>query len=303
MHDVSRRKFLGLSIKLAAMMGLASTAVPGIAECLAGIAQGTAPVVWLQGLSCSGCSVSFLDSEEPGPDAVITESISLLFHPTLSAATGHMCKGVLDNAIRKGGYLLVVEGSVPASMPEACVIDDESFSEQLSRTARNATAVVAVGTCAAFGGIPAAENNLTGAIGVPEFLEKEKISVPVVRIPGCPSHPDWVVGTLAYVLKFGMPQLDSEQKPTMFFSKILHEQCPRFTDYEREKFAKTFADEGCLFKLGCLGPNTRADCTVRNWNSGVNSCVRAGAPCIGCTSSMFPGKADFPFFRKTEDRT
>jgi len=300
MADISRRTFMGLSLKLAVMMGLGVSAAPRIAECLDELSKGAAPVLWLQGQSCSGCSVSFLNAEEPGPAAILTESISLLYHSTLSAATGSVATGLLGEVIKKGGYILVVEGSIPAGMEEACVIGDEPFARQVSRAAKNAAALVALGACASYGGIPAAENNPTGAMGAPQFLEKENIHLPYMILPGCPAHPDWLVGALTHTLKFGIPPLDEEKRPKMFFSKFLHEQCPRFADYERENFAETFDDDGCLFKLGCLGPNTHADCTIRNWNSGVNSCIRAGAPCIGCASSAFPGKIAFPFYRKSE---
>jgi hydrogenase small subunit len=168
------------------------------------------------------------------------------------------------------------------------------------RAAAKAQAIIAQGTCAAFGGIPAAEGNPTGAMSVVSFLKKEGITKPIISLPGCPPHPDWLVGTLVHVLKFGMPALDAEGRPKMFYSKLVHDQCPRFADYERENFAKTFSDDGCLFKLGCLGPNTHADCTLRNWNSGVNSCIKAGAPCIGCTAKEFASRTTFPFFRKSE---
>jgi hydrogenase small subunit len=160
--------------------------------------------------------------------------------------------------------------------------------------------VIAAGTCAVYGGIPAAENNPTGAVCVPAFLKQEKISKPVISIPGCPPHPDWLVGALVHVLKFGLPPLDDHGRPLAFFGRLLHDQCPRFADYEREKFAEKFGDEGCLFKLGCLGPLTRADCTTRQWNSGTNSCINAGAPCIGCASEGFARNTAFPFFRKNE---
>jgi hydrogenase small subunit len=178
------------------------------------------------------------------------------------------------------------------------MIGNEPFTKQVIRAADKATAIIAVGTCAAFGGIPAAENNPTGALSVPDFLKKEGVSKPTISIPGCPVHPDWLVGTLVHVLKFGIPALDDSGRPKMFFSRLVHDQCPRFADYEREKFARKFSDEGCLFKLGCLGPNTHSDCTNRLWNSGTSYCIKAGAPCIGCTSKAFAGKASFPFFRK-----
>jgi hydrogenase small subunit len=168
------------------------------------------------------------------------------------------------------------------------------------RAAKGAKAVIAMGTCAVYGGIPAAEGNPTGATSIIWYLKQAGVVKPVIALPGCPPHPDWLVGTLVHVLKFGLPALDGEGRPKMFYSKLVHDQCPRFADYERENFAKTFSDEGCLFKLGCLGPITKADCTLRNWNSGVNSCIKAGAPCIGCTSKEFAAKVTFPFYRKSE---
>ncbi len=298
--DISRRQFLKISVKLAGLMGLGSTAVPQIAEALSDIATGAAPVIWLQGQSCSGCSVSLLNSERPDPASILTGYISMLFHSNLSTATGKLSMQVLNKGIEKGGYLLAVEGSIPAGMPEACIMGGELITEQVIRAANKADAIVAVGSCAASGGIPAAENNPTGAKSVPDFLTSNGIKKPIISIPGCPAHPDWMVGTLVHVIKFGIPKLDSQGRPKMFYGKLLHDQCPRFSDYERENFAKTFSEDGCLFKLGCLGPNTHSDCTVRLWNGGTNSCIKSGAPCIGCTSQEFANKKSFSFYRLAE---
>jgi hydrogenase small subunit len=187
---------------------------------------------------------------------------------------------------------------MPAGMPEACMLGEEPVTEQVLRAAKNARAVVSVGSCATFGGIPAAENNPTGAMGVLPFLAHEHITTPVINVPGCPAHPDWTVGTLVHVLKFGLPELDYARRPTMFYRRIIHDQCPRFSDYERERFAKTFSDDGCLFKLGCLGPDSHADCTLRLWNGRTNYCIKAHAPCIGCTSEGFASRTSFPFYTK-----
>jgi hydrogenase small subunit len=301
MSTYTRRDFLKASSKLAALLCLAPTAAPKIAEALSQLSQGTAPVLWLQGQSCSGCSVSLLNSDHPAPAELLTGYISMLFHSTLSAATGDVSMEVLNKSIAQGGYFLVVEGSVPYKMPEACVVGGERIDKQILRAAQGAQAIIAAGTCAAYGGIPAAENNPTGAIGVPEFLQLNKISKPIISVPGCPVHPDWLVGTLVHVLKFGIPKLDAQRRPVAFFGRLVHDQCPRFADYEREKFARTFGERGCLFKLGCVGPNTEADCTTRLWNTGTNYCIKAGAPCIGCTSEEFSRRADFSFYRKNED--
>jgi hydrogenase small subunit len=294
MNLMNRRSFLEISSRLAALMGLSACATPRLAEALEEIASGAAPVLWLQGQSCSGCSVSLLNSHLPGPAALITEYISLMFHQTLSAATGHLAVEALNKTISQGGYLLCVEGAVPAGMPKACRVGEELFGEQLLRAARSAKAVVAVGTCAAFGGVPAAGGNPTGAVNVPKYLTDNGVKVDTIRIPGCPTHPEWLIGTLTHVLKFGVPPLDSERRPKMFFSRLVHDQCPRFADYERERFATSFGQPGCLFKLGCLGINTPADCNLRLWNGGTNTCIRAGAPCIGCAWKDFVARTDFP---------
>ncbi len=300
MQKFTRREFLELSAKMTALLGLSSSALPQVAEALEMLSAENPPVLWLQGQSCSGCSVSFLNSENPGPAKILTSYISLLFHSTLSTATGEVGMEIVHRSIDEGEFFLVVEGSMPDQMPEACIMGHEPVTEMVARAAGKAKAIIAIGACASFGGIPAAENNPTGALSVPDFLAKKGISTPVIRLPGCPAHPDWLVGTLVHVIRFGMPSLDDLGRPKMFYSKLIHDQCPRFADYERENFASHFSDDGCLFKLGCLGTITHADCTLRYWNSQTNSCILAGAPCIGCASENFAKKASFPFYRKNE---
>jgi len=302
MAEMTRRQILQWSARLAVLMGLETSALPQIAEALEDFVSGNAPVLWLQGLSCSGCSVSLVNTETPSPLELLTGYLSLTFHGTLSAPTGHLASEVVNQMIEQGGFYLVVEGSVPAGIPEACLFASEPVSLQIVRAAQRAKAVISVGACASFGGIPAAEGNSTGAQSVPQFLAEQHLSVPVIRVPGCPAHPDWVIGSLVYLIKFGMPVLDSMQRPTMFYGRVVHDQCPRFADYERERFARSFSDEGCLFKLGCLGPVTHADCTLRQWNGGVNYCMKASAPCIGCASHDFAAQRSFPFYTPNRPR-
>ncbi len=298
MEPLTRRSFLTLSLRLTALMGLGASSVSAMAETLERVVRGRAPTLWLQGQCCSGCSVSLLDSEPLGPDQLLTRHLALAFHQTLSGATGRQAVDTVNRAIAAGGFILVVEGSVPAAMPHACLFGEEAFADQLTRAARAAKAVVAVGTCATSGGIPAAEGNATGATSIPAFLKHAGIQVPCIAIPGCPAHPDWIVGTIAHVLQFGIPALDELGRPKAFFGKLVHDQCPRFADYERENFAKKFGDDGCLFRLGCAGPLTKADCNLRQWNGGTNTCIKAGAPCIGCAWEGFAAKRDFPFYLK-----
>ncbi|THB78791.1 MAG: hypothetical protein D6B25_03285 [Desulfobulbaceae bacterium] len=300
-NDFTRREFIKMGSRLAVVMGLSSSAIPDIAEALENLATGRVGVMWMQAQSCSGCTISMIDSEAPGPAELLTRYISLLFHHTLSATTGEMCMDIIDKTTSAGKHILVVEGAIPDGMPDACMIGHRSINEVVKNAAASASYVVAIGACAAFGGIPAADNNPTGAISVPDFLKKSGVNTPTLVIPGCPSHPDWFVGSLVYLLKFGVPPLDDMNRPLMFFGNTNHHSCPRFYDYERANFAKKFSDPGCLFELGCLGVVTYADCTLRDRNGGINNCIKAGAPCVGCSSEIFALRKSMPFYRKGEN--
>ncbi|MBF0142101.1 MAG: hydrogenase small subunit [Magnetococcales bacterium] len=301
MAIMNRRDFLRLGSLLALSMGLGESLAPRLAEALEELTLGQNPILWLQSQACSGCSVSFLNSDDPGPAELLTTYINLLFHSTVSTATGDLAAQVVNGTIKKGGYYLVAEGALPATMEEACIFAGEPMTKLVTEAARKAKAVITVGSCASWGGVPAAENNPTGATSVPDYLEKQGVHPTLIRLPGCPVHPDWVVGTLAHVLGFGLPELDHFKRPLMFYGKTVHDQCPRFAYHEREQFARSFAEEGCLFELGCVGPRCFADCPQRLWNSRTNFCIRAGAPCIGCANEDFARLANFPFYPKGMD--
>ncbi|MBF0499204.1 MAG: hydrogenase small subunit [Candidatus Riflebacteria bacterium] len=303
MSGVTRREFLGYCARLAAIMGLAPTMTPDVVAAVEALAASQPRVLWLQGLSCSGCSVSLLNSAPTNVAEVITRYISLKFHSTLSATTGEACGDIVKKMIDTGGFFLVVEGSLPKGMREACKMSGAFMNDTVAAAAHSAAAIVTVGTCASFGGIPAAANNPTGAIGVPAFLKGLGETKPIVSLPGCPCHPDWLVGTLVAIIRSGLGKLDLDEqgRPKMFYGHTIHEQCPRFADYERERFAKKFGEEGCLFQLGCQGPRTYADCTTRQWNGGTNTCIKAGAPCISCASPMFARNEKMPFYTYRQD--
>jgi hydrogenase small subunit len=131
-----------------------------------------------------------------------------------------------------------------------------------------------------------------------EYFKLKNISKPIINIPGCPMHPDWLVGTLAHVISFGIPELDDLGRPKMFFGRVIHDLCPRRADFENGNFASTFGQPGCLYELGCQGPDTHADCTVRFWNNRTNTCIVAGAPCIGCAAETFAKERDKAFYQK-----
>ncbi len=303
MQSCSRRDFLRMGTILAASVGLGRTAASAFAEGLQTIFSKKKRVLWLQGMSCTGCSVSFLNSDEPGPVEILTKVISLAFHPTVSATQGKQGLEIVDKLAKEGQFLLIVEGAVCPDMPSACMLGGRPFTEVLPPLLQRAEYVLTAGSCAGFGGIPGAEGNLTGAIGLKDFMKKQGIPFDkrLVNCPGCPVHPHTLVATLAYVAGVGYPAVDPELlTPDMICKHSVHDDCPRFHYWQKEVFAQKFGDEGCLFKLGCLGPLSRTNCPQRQWNGGVNWCIRAGAPCIACTSPEFAARREFPFYRKGE---
>ncbi len=282
-EGVNRREFLRIGTRLAALWGLGQTIIPHMAQAVESLAAGRTPVLWLEGSNCSGCSVSLLNSYPLLPLSLLTKHISLQFHQTISTATGQLAQDVVNNTISRGGYILVVEGAVPTLIPTACTFGGMPFKDHLLLAAAAADAVVAVGACAAFGGIPAAPGNPTGAMDAITFLQNNGISKPFIRIPGCPPHPDWMIGTLVHVINFGVPPLDSFLRPVKFFGPRIHDECP----YRNMPEATKFGDIGCMFSLGCYGKSTRGDCVARGFNGGVSHCVQSLGPCIGCTQPDF----------------
>lgn len=300
----SRRDFMKLGALFAA--GMHSLGQDSSEIFAAGLEKlvTTTRVIWIQGQSCTGDSVSLLNSINPGPVDLLTQYMSLVSHQTLGSAQGHVYMDVLKKAEEAGEYILAIEGSIPMGMPEACVIGGETLESILKRLIPKAKAVVAIGTCAAFGGIPAADGNPTGSASVSKFMTEHHFPVSnrLINLPSCPTHPKSMVGTFAYVAAKGYPEVDPKLLvPKMFYGSSTHDECPRYHYYERKIFAKYLGDShGCLFKLGCLGPVSYTQCPHRQWNSGANWCIRASAPCIGCSSPVFAKKKDFPFYRKSE---
>jgi hydrogenase small subunit len=263
------------------------------------------PIIWMQGQSCSGCSVSALNTVHPSIKKVLLDELLpghqliLNFHPTLMAATGSMSVDVVRETVRshKGKFILILEGAVPiADDGLFCTVGDEDGQsittlEWIRRLAPDALAVLAVGTCAAFGGVAAAKPNPTVAKGLGDILEMEGIATPLLNIPGCPAHPDWFLGTVAHVLLYGLPephQIDEMRRLKTFYGRTVHERCTRRDDMEEGIYASKLGEGGCLLAIGCKGPFAYGDCPSRRWNSRVNWCISANGPCLGCTEPAFP---------------
>lgn len=273
------------------------------------------PVVWLQCATCTGCLISILNSVSPTiknlliDEVVPGKHVNLRFNATVMAGAGDLAMEVAEEtAVReKGGYLLIVDGGIPTAKRGVFGSIGErnhqavSMVDRVLEFGKDALAVVALGTCATFGGIPAAAPNPTGCLGVKELLEKEGVITPVINVSGCPPHPDWFVGTVASLLLLGLPpaeQLDDFGRPLAFYGKLIHENCQRRAYFDEGKFAKKHGDPGCLLELGCKGPITYADCPTRLWNTGVNWCVGSGGACHGCTQPEFPDLVS-PLYVKT----
>lgn len=261
------------------------------------------PAIWLQAAGCSGCSVSLLNTTNPSIKNLLIDEVlpmkhlNLRFHPTIMAGAGKPVLEVLEESPQQapGRYILIVEGAVPTAGRGVYGSIGERDGEPVSMMTRilelatNASVVLAVGTCATSGGIPAAEPNPSGCVSVARLLGEHGINTPVINIPGCPPHPDWFVGTVATVLLTGGPgELDEYGRPKAFYGKTIHENCPRRAYYDEGKFATKFGEPGCNYNLGCRGPVTYADCPLRLWNDRVNWCVGCGSTCIGCTEAAFP---------------
>jgi hydrogenase small subunit len=187
----------------------------------------------------------------------------------------------------KGKYILVVEGAIPTKDGGIyCKIGGKTAIELLKECAADAAAVIAIGSCASWGGMPSTDPNPTGASSVAQVLGK-----PVVTIPGCPPNPYNFLSTVVHFLTFGtLPAVDKLGRPKFAYSRLIHENCERRAHFDAGRFAMEFGDDGhrqgfCLYKLGCKGPETYANCSVILFgDAGAGTWpVGCGHPCIGCT--------------------
>ncbi|GAB6063998.1 hydrogenase small subunit [Deferrisoma palaeochoriense] len=281
----SRRGFLRACAWAAAALGLPPSVVPRVAEAAA--APDRPPVVWLHFQECTGCSEALLRASHPDVASLLLEVVSLDYHETLMAAAGQQAEEALRHTLEadRGRYLLVVEGAIPTrDAGRFCRVGGKTALESLREAAEGAAAVVAVGTCASFGGIPALPPNPTGAAGVAEVLP----DAAVVNLPGCPPSPYNLLSVILYYLTFGrLPDRDDRGRPRFAYDRLIHEHCERRPHFDAGRFARAFGDEGhrkgwCLYQLGCKGPITHANCSVQGFNDLGLWPVGVGHPCVGC---------------------
>jgi hydrogenase small subunit len=293
-------------------------------------------LIWLHGSECTGCSESVLNAGNPDfVQALQKLNVNLAFHETLCAQQGIWNDNklvntselnseiLLEELYKEGNYILVVEGSIPNG-PDGSgrylVIGNKPFKDTIAEAAKNATAVVAVGACACWGGITNADSDVakdTDYMGVNFTKDKQGgifkelgINKPVINIPGCPAHPDWVLLTVGAIIlgKIKLPDdlnenvFDQYTRPKVFFppDHVVHDNCPRRGYYDRGELDTEVGGPGCLYKLGCKAPYAHADCGIRRWNGSVSLCPQAGGPCIACVEPGFPDTSR-PLYVERED--
>jgi hydrogenase small subunit len=287
-------------------------------------------VFWIAGMSCDGCSVAVTGATNPSVEDLLTGAIPglprvVLHHPVLSVAAGAEFIQPFREAVNGtlgAPYVVVLEGSVPDdqkfaknegyfSAMGAGGFDPDSDSEQPNRVtdwlrlmAPGAAAFVAIGTCATWGGIPAAAGNVTGSMSLMDYLGRDyrsALGVPVVNIPGCSPVGDNFTETVAAVLMFlqgigPLPEFDELGRPAWMFGETVHRHCVRAGYYEEGTFAKQEGDKECLVDIGCWGPVVQCNITERGAINHMGGCMVAGGACIGCTMPGFPDKFS-PFYK------
>jgi hydrogenase small subunit len=298
-RGVSRREFLGFCSAMAVMLGLPKSAYAAIAEALENKPKPT--LVWLEFQDCAGNSESFLRSSKPTAAEVVLDLLSVDYHETIMAAAGHQAEAALEAVVRDkpGQYVAVVEGSIPTGANGAyCTIGGKSAQQIAEHVCRNALATLAVGTCATFGGIPAASPNPTGALGVADAVPGLS---PLINLSACPVNAENLTATIVYFLTYGTwPATDELNRPLFAYGKSIHDNCERRAHYDAGQYVEQWGDEAhrqghCLYKMGCKGPVSHQNCPNVGWNENTNWPIGCGHPCIGCAEPDFWDKMT-PFY-------
>ena len=285
---MNRRDFMQFCAGVAATMGLPQAAGLRMAEAAA--TQARPPVIWLHGQECTGCTETLLRAEHPTLESLILDLISLEYHETLCAGAGHQAEAHKQKIMQenKGKYILVTEGGTPTKDNGIyCKVGGKTQVDQVREAAEGAAAIIAIGSCASWGGIQAADPNPTGAKPTQDIVPGKV----VVNIPGCPPNPYNFLSTVLYLLTFNKPpDLDQKNRPKFAYGRLIYENCERRPHFDAGRFALEFGDLGhrqgwCLYKIGCKGPETYANCPAIGFGDvGFGSWpVGTGHPCFGCT--------------------
>jgi len=291
---MSRRSFLKFCAGMATLMALPPVMAQVMADKLAKARRPS--VIWLSFQECTGCVESFTRAHTNTIEDLIFNFISLDYQHTLMAAAGSAAESARESVVKgKEPYLVVIDGAIPRGNPGYGTIAGMSMYDMMVESIQGAAAIIALGTCATFGGIPKADPNPTGAVSVSDVVHDK----PVINVPGCPPIPAVISGVLVHYLTFGaLPAVDALKRPLAFYGETIHDRCYRRPFYDQGKFAKTFDDEGarsgwCLYELGCKGPTTYNACATVKWNGGTSFPIESGHGCIGCASPDFWDRGSF----------
>jgi hydrogenase small subunit len=299
-RGVSRREFLGFCAATASALALPRSFAAQIAAAIETAEKPT--LVWLEFQDCAGNTESFLRSSRPTVAEIILDTLSVDYHETIMAAAGHQAEASLKGVVRDkpGKYLAVIEGSIPTGANGVyCTIGGRSAQQIATEVCRNAAATIAIGTCAAFGGIPAASPNPTGALGVADAVPG---LATLINLSACPANAENLTALLVYYLTFKRwPPLDRYHRPLFAYGKLIHDACERRAHYDAGQYVEAWGDLGhrsgyCLYKMGCKGPVTSQNCPNVRWNEGTNWPIGCGHPCIGCAEPDFWDKMT-PFYQ------
>ena len=302
-RGVSRRRFLGFMTTVAATLAFLVSFAEKAAAAVT--ADNRPPVVWMEYQDCAGDSESLLRASRPSVGDLILNYLSVDYHETIMAAEGHQAEEALENTLTKykGKYIAVVEGSIPVNKDGIyCMVGGRTALSSAKEVCGNAAAVIAVGTCAAFGGIAAGEPNPTGAKGVMDVIK----GVPIINLPGCPMNVVNLTATIVHFLTFEtLPPTDRYKRPLFAYGKRIHDNCERRAHFDQGQYVEAWGDSGhrqgwCLYKMGCKGPSTFHNCPTVRWNDGISWPVQAGHGCVGCSE---PGFWDTmgPFYDRLPD--
>lgn len=289
-RGVSRRDFLKFCTAMTAALSLPASFAPSVAQALDEVKRPT--LVWLEFQDCAGDTEALLRAANPTVGEIILDILSVDYHETIMAAAGHQAEEALENAITtyKGKYLCVVEGSI--SMKDGGVYgctSGKTHLETARRVCGGALATIAIGTCASYGGIPAAIPNPTGAVGVMDAVP----GATVINLPGCPCNVDNLTATVVYYLVFGkIPALDSKGRPLFAYGKRIHDNCERRPHFDAGQYVEHWGDDAhrkgfCLYKMGCKGPATFHNCPTQRYNEKTSWPVGSGHGCAGCSEPQF----------------
>jgi hydrogenase small subunit len=290
-HGVRRREFLGFCATMAAALALPDEAAAQIARAIQTVQK---PIlVWLEFQDCAGNTESFLRASRPTAAEVILDVLSLDYHETVMAAAGHRAEENLALVVKDhaGAYIAIVEGAIPTGAHGGyCTIGGRAAIDIAREVCGSAAATIAIGTCAAFGGIPAAAPNPTGAVSVGEAVPGVKN---LINLSACPANVENLTALLVYYLTFKRwPTLDHYRRPMFAYGKLIHDNCERRAHFDAGQYVEAWGDEGhragyCLYKMGCKGPVTSQNCPNVRWNEGTNWPIGCGHPCIGCSEPNF----------------